>query len=148
MIPKPILKSLITRRIGDSKVLLKNRRYPAAIYMSGYALELALKYRISSLMKFNAGFPENKTEFNQYYSDTKKVILRSNINELRDIRHHKLQALLKYSGEQVNIETHFITAWDFVKDWNPEMRYSNDTIRKQKAADFLKFVRIIVNEIM
>lgn len=148
MISKPVLKSLITRRIGDSKVLLRNRRYPATIYMSGYALELALKYRISSLMKFNDGFPENKAEFNLYYSDTKKIVLRSNINELRDIRHHKLPTLLRYSGKQVNIETHFTTAWDFVKDWSPEMRYSNDTVRKQKAEDFLKYVRVIINEIM
>ncbi len=148
MIPKPVLKSLITRRIEDSKVLLNNHRYPATVYMSGYALELALKYRISSLMKLNAGFPENKTEFNLYHTDTKKVTLRNNINELRDIRHHKLAVLLRYSGEQVNIETHFGTAWDFVKDWSPEMRYSNSIVRKQKAEDFLKYVRIIVNEIM
>jgi hypothetical protein len=141
MISKPVIKSLVARRLGDSKVLLKNRRYPAAIYLCGYALELALKYRICRLMKFDLGFPENKTEFDLYYSDTRKIFLRSTIRELRDIRHHKLPVLLRYSGEQVNIESHFPSEWNYVKDWNPEMRYVNQVIRKQRATDFMRFYR-------
>ena len=148
MISKAVLKSLIVRKLEDARVLLNNERYSAAIYISGYALELALKYRICRLMKFTAGFPENKLDFNLYYSDTKKLLLRSTIRELRDIRHHNLPVLLRYSGEQVNIETHFIQEWNFVKDWSPEMRYDNSIVRKQKAKDFLKYVSDIINEIL
>jgi len=148
MIPKPVLKALIQKRLDDAKVLLKNRRYSATIYISGYALELALKYRICLLMKFTNGFPESRDEFNSYYSNTRKVLLRNTIRELRDIRHHDLQILIRYSGEQVNIETSFSTEWNYVKHWNPEMRYVNSIIRKQRASDFLKNIRVIVNEIL
>ena len=148
MIAKPTIKALVNKRLDDARILLNNRRYSATIYMSGYALELALKYRICRIMKFTNGFPENRTEFDIYYFDTTKTFLRSTIRELRDIRHHKLPILLRYSGEQINIETNFITDWDIVKDWNPEMRYLNNIIRRQKAQDFLISIRAIVNEIL
>jgi len=148
MIPKSILKILVNKRLLDSKVLLTNKRYFACIYIAGYALELALKYRISRIMKFDNGFPENRPEFDAYYSDTHKVLLRTTIRELRDIRHHKLHLLLRYSGEQVNIENNFTAEWNFVKNWDPEMRYTNPIIRKQRATDFLKNCRTIINEII
>ena len=139
---------MIAKRLADSKVLLDNRRYGAAIYIGGYALELALKFRICQIMKFNGGFPETKSEFNTYYADTRKTFLRSTIWELRDIRHHQLPILLRYSGEQVTVEMGYGTAWDAVKNWNPEMRYTNPIIRKQKATDFLRNCRNIINAIM
>jgi hypothetical protein len=147
MIAKSTLKILLRKRLLDSKVLLANRRYFASIYIAGYALELALKYRICSMMQFNRGFPESKAEFNTYYSDTRKVLLRTTIREIRDIRHHKLSLLLRYSGEQVNIEKNFTSAWDCIKNWNPEMRYTDPVVRKQKARDFLTNCRIVINEI-
>ena len=148
MISKPTLKILVNKRLLDSKVLLNNRRYFASIYLAGHALELALKYRISRIMKFDSGFPENRTEFDAYYLDTRKVLLRTTIRELRDIRHHKLPLLLRYSGEQVNIEHNFTAEWNFVKNWDPEMRYTNPVIRMQRAMDFLKNCRTIINEII
>ncbi len=57
------IKILIAKRLIDARVLLNSRRYPSAIYMSGYALELAFKYGICRLMKFTKGFPENRPEF-------------------------------------------------------------------------------------
>ncbi len=147
MIAKATLKILVQKRLFDSKVLLSNRRYFASVYLMGYALELALKYRICCLMKFNKGFPENRAEFNNYYSDASKVLLRTTIRELRDIRHHELSLLLRYSGEQVLIEKTFASEWKLVENWNPIMRYTNPVIRKQKATDFLKSCKTIINHI-
>jgi|GEM_PF-699007 len=148
MIAKYTIRLLITKRLLDAKVLLNNRRYLACIYMAGYALELTFKYRISRIMQFHRGFPENKSEFDAYYSDTRKILLRTTIRELRDIRHHNLPLLLRYSGEQVNIENRFREEWKVVKDWDPGMRYTNPIIRKQKAVDFLKNCRTIINQII
>ena len=148
MISKPTIKALVNRRLDDAKVLLNNRRYLATIYIAGYALELALKYRICRIMKFTNGFPETRAEFDTYYFDTTKVFLRSTIRELRDIRHHNLPILLRYSGEQINIISNFTSDWDIVKNWNPEMRYLNSIIRRQRAHDFLKSARVIINEIL
>lgn len=148
MIPKSTLKLLINKRLLDSKALLTGRRYFACIYLAGYALELALKYRICGIMKFTNGFPEDAPEFNMYYSDTRKILMRATIREIRDIKHHKLPTLLRYSGQQVNIENNFGAEWDSVKLWAPENRYTNPIIRRQKAADFLQNTRTIINAII
>lgn len=147
MITKPVLKKLAENRLTDAKVLLNNRRYFAAIYLAGYSLELVLKYRICMLLKFNNGFPEDKLEFNSYYLSTTKGLLQNTVRELKDIRHHNLSKLLRYSGEQVNIESKFTSDLIIVKDWTPEMRYSINTIRKQKAVNFLKSAKVIVDEL-
>jgi len=148
MISKPSLKALILRRLGDARVLLKNRRYPAAIYLAGYGVELALKYRICKIMEFTKGFPESKPEFNKYYQDARKTILRQTMRSLWDIRHHNLPILLRYSGKQVNIKTHFNAEWEVVKGWNPEMRYTNDTIRRHAANDFFNSAHAIITGIL
>ncbi|MGN6435949.1 MAG: hypothetical protein ACTHMM_05420 [Agriterribacter sp.] len=148
MIAKPTLKKLVDKRLIDAKVLLDNRRYFTSVYIAGYTLELALKYRICKIMQFTKGFPENKVEFDIYYADAKKVLLRTTIKELRDIRHHKLITLLRYSGHQFNVETNFMSEWNVVKDWSPEMRYIDRVIRKQRASDFFKNVRVIIKEIL
>lgn len=148
MISKPSLKALIIRRLGDAKVLLKNRRYPAAIYLAGYGIELALKYRICKLMQFSMGFPENKLEFNRYYEDARKAFLRQTITELREIRHHNLTSLLHYSGEQINIETDLPREWDIVCSWHPEMRYNSKVIRMQLAKEFYRSASSIISKIV
>lgn len=148
MISKPSLKSLIIRRLGDARVLLKNRRYPAAIYLAGYGVELALKYRICKLMQFTRGFPENKMEFNWYYQDARRAFLRQTITELREIRHHNLTGLLYYSGEQLNIKTDLLAEWDTVCSWRPEMRYNSNVIRMKLAKEFYSCANSIISKIV
>lgn len=148
MIPKMRLKSIAVKRLVDAKVLLNNKRYFASVYIAGYCLELVLKYRIAKIMQFNKGFPENKTEFNSYYLDTRKVLLHNTIRELRDIRNHDLSKLLHYSGEEVKVLSRLNVEWEDVKNWSPEMRYSDFNIKKQKAVIFLKSVRVILNELL
>ena len=68
MISKPTLKKLVKERLRDSEALFNRRRYHASIYMSGYAVEIALKYKICKMYYFSKGFPENADEFQSYYS--------------------------------------------------------------------------------
>lgn len=51
------LQSLAETRLADAKVLLKNRRYDAAYYLAGYAIECALKARIAGRTRRN-DFPD------------------------------------------------------------------------------------------
>lgn len=148
MILKPTLKSLSAKYLLDAEVLSLNKRYSSSIYIGGYAIELALKFQICETMIFRLGFPENKAEFNSYFSDTRNLLLRATIKELRDIRNHDLKKLLRYSGEQYNIETSFVGDWSKVKDWNPEMRYENKIIRQSRANDFLNSAKTIINQIL
>jgi hypothetical protein len=41
MIARKTLKELINQKLKDADILIANRRYPAAVYMAGYSLELA-----------------------------------------------------------------------------------------------------------
>lgn len=148
MLSKPILKLLIKKYLVDANVLLANRRYSAAIYLSGYALELALKYGICRIMLFGKGFPETRIELDRYLLDIKKKLLRRAIKDLRDIRHHKLSILLQHSGEQYNIERNFSFEWDIAKSWKPEVRYEKVIVRKSKCREFLNSVERIVNNII
>lgn len=45
------LQRLAQERISDARVLLDARRWPAAYYLAGYAVECALKACIAKLMK-------------------------------------------------------------------------------------------------
>ena len=148
MISKPTLKFLILKFITDAEILLANKRYTTAIYLSGYALELMLKYRICKIMIFNQGFPESKPEFNAYFANASEPLLRSTIRALRDIKHHKLEILLRFSGEQYNIETNFSLEWSQVKDWDPEMRYKKITLRKQEAEKFSNSAKRIIDNLI
>ena len=46
-----------------AKLLRTRRSYDAAVYLCGYAVEIALKARICRTLKWTAGFPETPAEF-------------------------------------------------------------------------------------
>lgn len=71
MISKKTLRELVDQKLKDADVLIANRRYTSAIYMAGYALELALKLKVCKIFKFLKGFSENKVEFIVYQNSAK-----------------------------------------------------------------------------
>ena len=147
MLAKPALKYLIKKYLLDAKALVANRRYSAAIYLAGYSVELKLKYRICQTMALSREFPETKVEFDSYFLDVKKKLLRRAIKELRDIRHHNLSILLQHSGNEFDIEAKFLFEWNLIKVWKPEMRYKI-ILRKSKCSEFLNSIEIVVQNIM
>jgi HEPN domain-containing protein len=64
-------------RIADARVLLRARRYAAAYYMCGYAVECALKACIARQTR-SSEFPD--------------------LNKVRDSWTHNLSALVKVAG--------------------------------------------------
>lgn len=94
------MRYLIKRHLRDAEVLAANRRYSGAVYLSGYAVELALKYSICHTMNFKSGFPESNIEFEDYLSGTRKPLLLNIVRKLKDIRHHDLEKLLRHSGKE------------------------------------------------
>src|SRR6266705_3045443 len=81
MIPTADLKSIARARLNDAKVLLKGRRLDGAVYLCGYAVEMALKARLCRTLKWS-GFPETGAEF----------------QGLQSIKTHNLEILLRLSG--------------------------------------------------
>jgi len=95
-----------------AKLLRARRSYDAAVYLCGYAVEIALKARICRTLGWMTGFPETNAEF------------RSKAN----LKTHDLEALLEYTGIQDRVRSAspkgFLADWSVVNKWNPEDRYN------------------------
>jgi hypothetical protein len=81
MITARNLRAIARARLRDARVLLRARRWDGAVYLCGYAVELALKARICQTLKW-AGFPETPAEF----------------KGLQSVKTHDLEMLLHLSG--------------------------------------------------
>lgn len=103
------LQRLARLRLAEARVLLKNRKYDGTYYLTGYAVECALKACIARQIK-RFDFP-----------DKKQVI---------DSHTHNLELLLSVSGlkQQHKVEmdgnTDFAVNWAVVRDWSEQDRYS------------------------
>lgn len=107
MIQRNDLRTLARGRIKDAQVLLEGKRYDSAVYLCGYAIELALKARICRTLKWQ-GYPDTRKEFEGFQS----------------FRSHALKLLLTLSGQESRIRARHFADWSAVVDWNPELRYS------------------------
>ena len=81
----------------------------AAVYLCGYAVEIALKARICRTLAW-AEFPETPGEFRSYQS----------------FKTHDLDTLLHLAGGRVErlIKGATLTEWSLVRLWKPEQRYN------------------------
>jgi hypothetical protein len=100
------LTEIARARIEDAQVLLRSNRYDGAVYLCGYAVEIALKVRICRTLDW-AGFPDSSKDFKEYQS----------------FKTHSLDVLLHLSGMEKTIKKNFFAEWSVVGTWNPEMRY-------------------------
>ncbi len=106
MLGQPELTGIARARIADAEVLSRSDRYDGAVYLCGYAVEVALKVRICRTLEW-AGFPDNARNFKEYQS----------------FKTHDLDVLLHLSGVEKMVKQNFIPEWSVVGTWNPEMRY-------------------------
>jgi HEPN domain-containing protein len=128
MIPAPDLKLLARGRLRDARALFRAGRYDASAYICGYAVEVALKARICRTLKWN-GFPHTNSEF----------------DGLQSFRTHRLDILLRISGQAERITRRFLPEWGMVVRWNPERRYLPiGSTSRREAQDMLKAVEVIV----
>ena len=98
-----------SERLGDARVLLVNRRYSAAYYLAGYAVECGLKACIARTIG-QYEFPRT-ARFS------------------RDVFTHDLQELVKHAGlneplaEKLGGSKEFRQNWAAVTKWTEESRY-------------------------
>jgi HEPN domain-containing protein len=111
------LQNIALTRLKEVEVLLENRQYSGAYYLSGYVVECALKACIAKqTRKFD--FPDKKTVFDSYTHDLEKLVKVAKLDS-------ELKTLLK--------DVEFLTAWVVLKDWSEESRYQKHD--RQKALD-------------
>jgi hypothetical protein len=148
MIPLSTLDHLISQRLKDAHALLKAGRNGAAVYLMGYALELALKRKICRLWNFTGGFPETSAELRAYLAMMHpSPILGITLTNIRDIRNHDLSTLLRYSGAEYHIKNNFLVEWNSAVVWYVEMRYAKTRFSADKTTTLLRHTRTIINEI-
>jgi HEPN domain-containing protein len=92
--------------LRDAEVLFRSQRYDGAIYLCGYAVEIALKARICRTLSW-PGYPSTGGEFQNYQT----------------FRRHNLDVLLRLSGVEERVKTTLMVEWSAVAAWDPEVRY-------------------------
>lgn len=131
MIATDDLLDIARARIEDADVLLRERRYDGAIYLCGYAVELALKTRICTTLSW-AGYPSTSSEFKSYSS----------------FRTHDLDVLLHLSGREQHIKLNFLAEWSGVSQWDPSVRYQPiGTVGKADAQLMIAAAKDLLREI-
>ena len=99
------LATIAQARLEDSQVLYDNGRYDGAVYLCGYAVEMALKAQICRTLSWSMFPPVDSRDYSNF-----KI--------------HNLSILLTLSGVEAQIKTTHLAAWSFVKDWSAESRYN------------------------
>jgi HEPN domain-containing protein len=102
------LQQLANERIRDAKWLPAGRRWSAAYYLAGYAVEAALKACIAKLMK-SEEFPDKAFAEKCWTHNLTQLI---GLAKLKD----DFDAALKVNAD-------LSRNWEFVKDWSEASRY-------------------------
>jgi HEPN domain-containing protein len=117
------LRKLAQDRLEDANALLAAGRYHGAVYLSGYALEFALKARICNYLGWK--------EFDE-----------------KSLQKHELEFLLRFTGLE-NSKELFLTQWSIVSEWNPRMRYNtSDEFQEQQARRFVEATEQLIKKII
>ena len=152
MIAIQTLSYLATQKARDADVLMAGRRYNGAVYMMGYALELSLKRKLSHTLGFSHGFPETNGEMRHYYisqlSAFNAIGTGITLYQIGQIRNHKLNDLLKFTGAEARVVASYYPEWVLVSQWNPEKRYTRQHWTENKAIHFMAAARIILRQIV
>ena len=118
------LQILAEARVEDAEALLQGKRWAAAYYLLGYAVECALK--ACAAKQFREHEVPDKTIVNDFYT-------------------HRLDKLLNISGakgkleDQAAADPQFKINWNTVRDWNETSRYDHSTT-EARTRDMLKAV--------
>lgn len=131
MISRGDLRKVAKARLRDSEILYSKQRYDGAVYLCGYAVEMALKARICRTLKW-LGFPETNAEFQAYSS----------------FKIHNLEVLLHLSGVETKVRTQYLAEWSEVVDWRPEDRYKPvGTAGMTEAQDMIAATKTLLKAI-
>jgi HEPN domain-containing protein len=102
----------VQQKYADAKLLKENGRYANTIYLSGYCVELSLKYAIAKHMNWTKFYTEQKFRF---------------------LKVHDLEFLVSLTGRETEIKQ--MPEWQIVKRWDEQKRYNDPTQSTAKDAN-------------
>jgi HEPN domain-containing protein len=112
------LKKIALIRRKEAQVLLKNRNYDGAYYLSGYIVECGLKACIAKRTE-RYDFPDKKRVNESYTHELEKLV--------------KVAGLMPTLEQEIKNDSIFDVYWSVVKDWSEDSRYQDHT--RNKAYD-------------
>ncbi|MEO6282511.1 MAG: HEPN domain-containing protein [Dyadobacter sp.] len=128
MIPVDDLKCIALERLADAEILLQAKRFDCAVYLSGYCMEIYLKYKICLTLNWE-GFPSTGKDF----------------EKLKSIRTHDLTVLLSLSGSESFILKEHLLSWSPLLEWNPEVRYRLvGAVKEEEAIEMIQSVKFMI----
>jgi HEPN domain-containing protein len=102
------LQAIAEARMQDAQLLYRHRRFDAAYYLAGYAIECALKACIARKTK-RYDFPDKELAQNVYTHDLAQLA--------------RLAGLRDQLEEEFRNDPLLETRWDLVRDWKEKSRY-------------------------
>ncbi len=129
MITRTTLQRLAHARLQDAQTLWREKRYDAAYYLCGYAIECALKAWIAKQTPRHA-FPD-KDRVNRAHQHKFSELLN-----LVDDR-QQFEAELK-------AEERLERAWSLVQDWSPVTRYRFRATSRLHVRAMLDSVEVVL----
>lgn len=115
------LEAIAQARLEDARALSAAGRYDGAVYVCGYAVEVALKAKICRILNWQE-FPQTSGEFQAY----------------RSFQTHELDVLLRLSGQETRIKQQHFDLWNVVAVWRAESRYNAiGTVGRTKAEEMI-----------
>jgi hypothetical protein len=130
MIPITEFEQIARDKLIDAQCLFEGNRFDGAVYLAGYALEIALKVKLcknNDLLEF----PERKNEAD---ITTKQWLI------------HSLIVLEQKCC--LNLDSNYLVEWSNVKGWDVEGRYKRTQQTQDNANDFLDSVRTLLTIII
>ena len=117
------LQVLANARLKDAQILFQNRRFDAAYYLAGYAIECAIKACVARKTK-RYDFPDKDLANQVYVHDLTKLLRPAGLAQLWQ--------------EELQVDPALEVKWGVVKDWTERSRYGTHT--RQKAKDMIEAV--------
>lgn len=125
------LLDLARTRMGDAELLYKEGRYDGAAYLSGYAVEFALKARICKQLRW-VGYPSKDNEFKGKGS----------------FKVHDFGSLLEFTGIAPKIHNNCTTEWSTMEVWTPEYRYKPvGSATQQEVQEMITSAKILIKKL-
>ena len=128
MIPAEDLKDIALERLADAEIMLLEKRFDCAAYLSGYCMEIYLKHKICLRLNWE-GFPATGKEF----------------EKLKNLKTHDLAVLLSLSGSESFVLKEHLLTWSPLLEWNPEIRYRVvGTVTEGEAVEMIQSVKKMI----
>ena len=102
-------QQLAAMRTAEAKVLLDSRHFAGAYYLTGYAVECAIKACFAARTR-EFDFPPEPAVFRQLYTHDLTLLL-------------KTAELVQPLQDELSINPKLEDSWGTVKDWNEKTRY-------------------------